>query len=88
MEPRIVCAALRKGDKIICGPRHFDQIMIGQIKQQIEKWVDAEQGFVDQFCNFYNRADAYDLAVERGQIERSDRVLERGRQVLISENLY
>lgn len=58
---RIVCAALRLGDQIIAGPRHYDRIMHQQIAERIE-WARAEQGFLDQRGTFYNRWEAWLIA--------------------------
>ena len=84
----IVCAAVRnrEGD-IICGPRHYDDIMRNQIRRAggIEKWRNFDQGFVDQFCNFYTRKEAFRLAEKNGQI-KSRCGGDDG--TLFSENLY
>lgn len=48
-------------------------------------WNDCEQGFIDQYGNFYTREEAYFVAEENGQIIKKcggDRVS------LFSENLY
>lgn len=85
----VVCAALRnKKGQIICGPRHFDSIMCGQIKATRLKWNKAEQGFVDQFGKFLNRMEAWYVAYPNGQIVRrcgNDGPKGIG---LFSENLY
>ena len=49
---KIVCAACmhKKTGKIIAGARHFDRIMLMQIKDGEEgKWADCLQGFIDQY---------------------------------------
>jgi hypothetical protein len=55
----IVCAALRKDDILIAGPRHFDKVMRSQI-EAIGKgkgyFADAEQGFIDKYGDFWSRA--------------------------------
>ena len=86
----IVCAALRKDDLIITGPRHFDGIMRAQIRailgDDAKKFAYAEQGFVDQFGNFWNRIDAMILARASGQpldMKRNGHKTE-----LFSEGLY
>lgn len=84
----VVCAAIkhRAGGGIICGPRHFDKIMNDQIRTNVHtEWIDAEQGFVDQFGKFLTRKEAHIIAKERNQIIKyvgGDRV------ELFSENLY
>ena len=89
---RVVCAAIKnhKGE-IICGARHYDEIMRHQLKQVVENnenWdnmQDITQGFIDQWGNFMDRVEAKEVAVAAGQILRScggDSVQ------LFSENLY
>ncbi len=88
MDQWIVCAAIRHKhfDEIICGPRHYDRTMSQQIQRSVIKgWVDAEQGFVDQYGVFLTREDAREIAEKNNQIIRrcggdSDK--------LFSENLY
>jgi hypothetical protein len=75
----VVCAALRRREVIICGPRHWDSICRGTSK---DGW---EQGFVDQKGVFLTREEAWPIAKAAGQIIR--RVGgDEGR--LYSENLY
>lgn len=88
-KPRIVCAANRnQAGTILLGVRHWDSFM-----NDHRVFVDAfspnngfkwEQGFVDQFGNFYNRKEAWVIAEENGQIIRQ--VSTPG--ILFSENLY
>ena len=84
--PLVVCAAIRKGERIICGARHFDSVMREQINasEGIAHWRGAEQGFIDQKCQFITREDAWILAEKEGQIRRN--VAPEG--TLYSENLY
>lgn len=88
----IVCAAIRKDGIVIAGPRHFDSVMIGQIKAIMKPgdkkslFASAEQGFVDKFGNFWNRVDAMIIARANKQainIERNGSKIE-----LFSEGLY
>lgn len=96
--PRIVCAANRNkiSDVIICGVRHWDEIMQQQknlydsaIKGYGEpsKAYDWEQGFTDQHGKFYTREQAMLIVKENGQsfdIERNG-----GQDIkLYSEGLY
>lgn len=78
----IVCAALRRGETIICGPRHWDSICRGTSK---DGW---EQGFVDQRGVFLTREEAWYVALAAGQIIRrvGGDTIKGGR--LFSENLY
>ena len=56
----VVCAAIRhkRSGLILCGSRHFDMIMARCIeaykeeKHEFDTWVDADQGFIDQFGDF------------------------------------
>ena len=72
-KPRVVvCAANRsKSGKIVCGARHWDTAMRGQILvdgKRPPEWVGAEQGFIDQFGVFMNRQEAWVVAESGGQI--------------------
>lgn len=90
MKTIIVCAAIKKGDIIIAGPRHFDSVMLSQIKaisgDNRGAFADAEQGFIDQFGNFWGRIDAMILARAAGQSIDMDRNGSKTR--LYSEGLY
>lgn len=79
VQRRVVCAALRRGGTIICGPRHWDSICRGTSK---DGW---DQGFVDQHGVFLTREEAWTVAFDAGQIIR--RVGGDGKR-LFSENLY
>lgn len=93
----VVCAALRQGDVIVAGARHFDKVMLSQIALMNlpKKW---EQGFIDQYGNFLTRSEAWIVADHRGQIRRptgfetdynSPRPANFGDNgLLFSENLY
>ena len=86
---RIVCAALRKGDRMILGARHRSSAMLNQIhaSEGIEFWkgADVEQGFVDQFDEFLTREEAWQAAKKTNQIVR-DKDWRVG--TLHSEHLY
>ena len=85
VKQRIVCAAIRNGlGHIICGPRHFDEIMRAQVVGRTD-WKQAEQGFVDQRGHFLNRKQALAVAEEAGQIVRR---CGGDETELFSENLY
>ncbi len=88
LSPWIVCAALRlSSGRVICGPRHFDPIMRTQIANDTESpaWKFAEQGFVDQYGNFFTRAEALKIAIVNGQRRKR---CGGDRNELFSENLY
>ena len=80
LPPRIVCAALRYGDRLVIGVRHFDQFM-----QPHRGEGRPEQGFIDQHGRFYDRAEAFTVAMENGQIVRR---CGGDEGCLFSENLY
>jgi hypothetical protein len=82
----VVCAAIRVGDEVICGARHYDPVMVAQITARSDglDWRTAEQGFIDQWGTFMDRDEAYKVAKWQGQIRHPD-VPGRG---LFSEHLY
>lgn len=93
----IVCAAIKRGDHIITGPRHFDDIMRMQVKMygmangdspdNPQLWADWDQGFVDQFCRYYSREDA--LAMTKKHRQPVDFENQSGvTGCLFSEGLY
>lgn len=66
---RVVCAACRhrSTQRIVCGPRHFDPIM--RTSMGPERWGGlADQGFIDQWGTFMDRAEAFQVAKAAGQI--------------------
>ena len=82
----IVCAAIRLEGSIITGARHFDKIMIEQIKTDGRSWASSDQGFIDQYCNFYNREEAMDIVIKNKQKFCKDR--NGSGKILFSEGLY
>lgn len=81
---RVVCAAIRKGSVLICGPRHFDFTMHEQIARAGVNMRDAEQGFIDQWGRFMDRAEALEVAKAANQILIKTPPEDR----LFSEDLY
>lgn len=70
-EQRVVCAANRNTvtNQIICGARHFDQIMHHQMEASgRDDWRYSEQGFIDQHGKFLTREQAWEVAEKSGQI--------------------
>lgn len=72
---RIVCAANRYGDIIICGARHFDSIMHSAIDSLDEHLSpkcpsEWEQGFIDTWGEFLNRQEAWKIACFTKQVRR------------------
>jgi len=82
---RIVCAANRNrtSGRIICGSRHWDNIMRSQVHDG-EGFTGWDQGFIDQFGDFLNRKEAWIVAAEQDQIRK----LVASTGTLYSENLY
>ena len=85
----VVCAAVKVGDIILVGARHYDNAMSNQFKAYKKAGLIPEgvkmhdgggdfEGFIDQRCNFLSREDAYLIAKEKGQIRYPiyERVLE------------
>ena len=86
----VVCAANRstKTGKIVCGARHWDSAMRGQVLvdgKRPDEWLSAEQGFIDQFGVFMTREEAWVVAEAAGQI-KFGRDYSKG--TLYSEDLY
>lgn len=92
-KPRIVCAANKLPDgTLIIGVRHWDPLMRQQA-DALNWWhhrSDAEQGFIDQYRNFYTREEAWLIVEEQRQIlYRVGADMSRdGIGCLFSENLY
>jgi len=95
----VVCAACRRGDIIIAGARHFDKVMLSQIKAIDAPYNDApynflggkavwEQGFIDQFGDFLTREEAMIVAVDGGQKVDIERGCGGLKDTLFSEGLY
>ena len=88
-QPKIICAACRHEDIIIVGPRHWDNTMHRTAKlMKVDDKLHFEQGFIDQFGNFYNRGEAMIIAKAAGQEIDIDRGCGRDNTTLYSEGLY
>jgi len=89
--PRVVvCAAIRsaKTGRVVCGARHWDDAMRGQVLvdgKRPAEWLSAEQGFIDQWCVFMDRQEAYKVADAAGQVKYGP---EHSKGTLYSEDLY
>jgi hypothetical protein len=93
---RIICAAnklqLEDGSiLVVAGARHWDMGMhkiVDALSHKIKE--ELEQGFIDQFNNFYTREEAWIIAALNGQIIRrvGGDVTSAGAGRLFSENLY
>lgn len=96
-KPRIVCAALYSNfggrERIVVGPRHMDQTMRNSIAEFVDisakDWFNTcEQGFIDQFGQYYNRTDAWKIAEAANQIFARCGGDAADGGTLYSENLY
>jgi hypothetical protein len=85
-DPIIVCAANRhrESNRIICGARHWDNIMRSQ-KLESETFNNWDQGFINQFGEFLTREEAHIIAKKNGQIRHR---CGGDESTLFSENLY
>lgn len=86
----VVCAANRSKStgSIICGARHWDNIMRDQAKMVPgnlpKEWVGSDQGFIDQFGVWMDRHEAWDVARIAGQVKGPGHT----EGTLYSEDLY
>lgn len=85
---KVVCAANRLNDgTIICGARHWDDIMRNVADKIIgTRKADAEQGFINQFGVFLTRKEAMSVVRASGQPFNQDR--NGSCDSLFSEGLY
>lgn len=89
----IVCAACKFGNTIIAGPRHFDSVMRSQMlacheNSEVKTLPKSkvEQGFVDQFGEFWTRREAFYIATLNEQPINMER--NGNNEILYSEGLY
>lgn len=87
---RVVCAANRYGEHIVCGARHFDYVMHAQLHiiMPLIKGIRAEQGFIDQWGIYMDRVAALAVATAAGQLDESRRPKSNPVHELFSEDLY
>lgn len=66
-QQRIVCAACKLDEVIVCSARHFDPRMHAQCDMMPDelRWARAEQGFINQFGEFLNRKEAMQVVKEK-----------------------
>jgi len=89
----IVCAACRRGEIIIAGARHFDKVMLSQIRAIdgglfAGAGVEFEEGFIDQFGDFLTREEAMNIAIAAGQKVDIEKGCGGFKHMLFSEGLY
>lgn len=90
---RVVCAAIKgysvaRGEILITGARHFDQIMHRIIEQLGLSGLPNtwEQGFIDEQGKFMTREEAFEVATAAGQI--CHKTGNPDSKELFSEDLY
>jgi len=84
---RVVCAANRNSKGlIICGARHWDDIMCTVVDALSVSDLDWEQGFIDNYGKFLTREEASVIAVEQDQLKGYYKDCPTG--YLFSEHLY
>lgn len=90
----VVCAACKYGDLIVCGARHYDKVMVSQLKAipeddevRLMNRGEVIQGFIDQWGVFMNREEALVVAKAAGQINYR-RPKTSPEDELFSEDLY
>lgn len=97
----VVCAAIRnKQGKVVCGARHYDSVMrqifirkpnwferviLRKTFVKDKAWYSCEQGFIDQFGVYMDRQEAYQVAMDAGQVKYGP---EHSKGTLYSEDLY
>jgi hypothetical protein len=71
---RVIAAACKYGDVIFVGVRHYDPIMVAQIRSLSEydevrmmNRGEVVQGFIDNHRNFLTRKEAMLLVIDSGQ---------------------
>ena len=87
-EPRIVCAACLIDGVIFTGARHYDKVMLDQLRLwgPMYRTKPARQGFIDQFGKFYDRKEALEVVLKSGQ--PFDEKRNGSKDVLYSEGVY
>lgn len=90
MKTLIVAAANKlKCGLIVVGARHFDKIMINQLKAagKLKEGRTSEQGFIDNRYNFLTREEALLIAKAADQLN-VHRKKTWPKHMLFSEDLY
>lgn len=83
---RIICAAIKHKDgTIFCASRHGSPAMVQQLRVSDKKFMDCEEGFIDQFDRFWNRGEALEIIRSTGQ---EIKTFDGAERELFSENLY
>jgi hypothetical protein len=86
MTDKIICAACRCGDVVVCGVHHYDKIM-RDVMYSLNfpfSGQNVDQGFVNQRGEFLDRHQALLVATIAGQLIRKTQPADR----LFSEDLW
>jgi hypothetical protein len=85
---RIVCSAVKNGDVMLVGVRHWDPLMVSQAEALKELLPEGEweEGFITQHMSFVNRKEALKIAKSSGQ--SLDMVRNRSEDELYSEGVW
>lgn len=88
---RVVCAAIKlKDGLVICGVRHFDELMRMSLPDTQPEAAHLlrghEQGFVSNDCRWLTRSEAWDIALTAKQFDPAHAVGSQG--TLYSEDLW
>lgn len=88
----IICAAIKdtRTGAVFGGIRHSDIYSAMHDAGITPPRADAIEGFLDEMRNFYDRYEAYVVAMNNGQMRATTRQLKRnkGEKELFSEDLY
>lgn len=85
---RVVCAANRNSSGlIVCGARHWDEVMCSVVDALGISDLDWEQGFIDQYGTFLTRRQAALIAVDNDQLKGQYKTIPVDGD-LFSEHLY
>lgn len=90
---RVVCAAIKLATgHIVCGVRHFDEVMRQSLPPNTAQGRAAlkghEQGFVDNRYQFLSRAEAWHVALDAKQFDPASPEYRGIRGSLFSEDLW
>ena len=87
MSSKIVSSACKLYDNIYTGFRHSD--CFRKVFEDGALWIDKPhivQGFIDEDGNFLTRKEAFERAVECGQVEDKGETQEN--RILFSEDIW
>lgn len=87
----VVCAAIKIGETVILGARHFDKRMVAHLKElgygEHNRCPHIDLGFIDQHGVYMGRQEALKVASDAGQINKRQ-PKSSPLDILFSEDLY